>query len=152
MTIHTLTQEQTLPITLEQAWDFFSSPKNLNELTPPELAFKIIPQDLARMHAGQMIWYKIRVFPLVWVSWVTEITHVTEGESFVDEQRFGPYKLWHHRHTFEAVAGGARMTDRVDYALHGGPIGDLVHALYVKKQLRRIFSYRREMLEKKFLG
>jgi ligand-binding SRPBCC domain-containing protein len=150
MTVHTLQQEQVLPITLEQAWEFFSSPANLNELTPPELKFRILTKDLGRMFPGQMIAYKIRILPLVWVSWVTEITHVEEGYSFVDEQRFGPYKLWHHRHTFEAVSGGVLMKDRVDYALYGWIFADIIHAAYLGNQLESIFSYRREILEKKF--
>jgi ligand-binding SRPBCC domain-containing protein len=150
MTIHTLTQAQTLPLTLEQAWDFFSSPANLNEITPPELAFRILTPNLGRMYPGQLIAYDIRLAPLIWVTWVTEITHVEPGSSFIDEQRFGPYKLWHHRHTFEAVEGGVRMTDEVHYALYGGPFGDLIHALWVGPQVKRIFDHRRRVLAERF--
>ena len=156
MTIHTLTQEQVFPLTMDQAWEFFSSPLNLNEITPPELRFRVQTPNLGRMYAGQMIWYKIRLAPLVWVTWVTEITHVDAGQpeqtgrSFIDEQRFGPYKLWHHRHTFEPVPGGVKMTDEIHYALPFGPLGDLVHALRVGQQVRDIFAFRRQILAGRF--
>ena len=150
MSLHTLEQSQTLPLTMEEAWDFFSSPRNLDDITPPDLGFKITHLPGERMYEGQIITYKVKVAPAVWVPWVTEIKAVDEWKSFVDEQRFGPYKFWHHRHTFESVEGGVLMNDLVHYALPFGPIGSIAHAVFVKAKLLRIFGFRREMLEKRF--
>ena len=150
MKIHTLEQEQWLPIDLGEAWDFFSSPRNLDQITPDELGFKIESCRSDTMHNGQIITYKVMVFPGIWVSWVTEIKGVEEGHCFVDEQRIGPYAFWHHRHTFESVEGGVLMKDLVYYAMPFGPIGSLVHALFVRRKLESIFSYRRSILENRF--
>ncbi len=150
--MHVLEQEQLLPITLEEAWSFFSSPRNLDSITPPELGFRIESCHSERMHEGQIITYKVKVAPAVWIPWVTEIKAVEEGRAFVDEQRFGPYRFWHHRHTFEAVDGGVRMGDLVHYALPFGPLGSVVHRFFVRPKLERIFAFRREILEEKFGG
>lgn len=150
MKLHTLTQEQRLPITREQAWDFFSTAKNLNEITPPDIGFEIVNQPGEKLHDGQIITYRIRIFPLVWVTWITEIKSVDEGFSFVDEQRFGPYKFWHHRHTFEDAPGGVLMQDLVHYGLGFGPFGTIAHGLFVRKKLESIFNYRRELLSRRF--
>ena len=150
MKLHQLKQEQQLPITIDEAWDFFSSPHNLGEITPDDLQFRITSEDVGPMHEGQIITYKVKVAPLVWVNWVTEIKAVDEGKSFIDEQRAGPYRFWHHRHTFEEVEGGVKMTDVVQYALHFGLLGAIVHKLFVRPKLERIFRYRREVLEERF--
>lgn len=150
MTVHTLEQEQFLPISMGQAWEFFSSPENLDEITPDDLGFKILTPNLGKMYEGQIITYKVKVAPLIWVTWVTEIKSVEDGVSFIDEQRFGPYKLWHHRHHFEEVDGGVLMKDLVNYALPFGPFGAIAHAFFVRKKLRWIFDNRREILESKF--
>jgi ligand-binding SRPBCC domain-containing protein len=152
MKIHTLEQEQLLPIALDEAWSFFSSPRNLDEITPPELGFKIESCRSDVMHEGQIITYKVMVFPGIWIPWVTEIKAVEEGKSFIDEQRFGPYAFWHHRHTFEAVEGGVKMGDIVHYGMPFGPLGSLVHALFVRAKLKRIFGFRRAVLEQRFPG
>lgn len=150
MTIHTISQEQRLPVTLAAAWEFFSSPRNLGEITPEDLAFRIVNQPAEKIHEGQIISYKVRILPGIWVPWVTEIKSVDEGRSFVDEQRFGPYKFWHHRHTFEEISGGVLMRDLVHYGLGFGPFGAIAHAVFVRAQLKRIFEFRREMLAKRF--
>jgi ligand-binding SRPBCC domain-containing protein len=150
MKIHSLDQEQILPITMEQAWDFFSSPSNLNEITPPDLGFQITSKPEPRMHEGQIITYRVKIAPLVWLPWVTEIKCVDEGRSFIDEQRFGPYSFWHHRHAFEPVAGGVRMRDKVHYGLPFGAFGGIAHVVFVRRKLEWIFSYRRKILEKRF--
>ena len=150
MRIHTLEQEQLLPITIEQAWDFFSSPANLDEITPDDLGFKITSKPEARMFEGQIITYRVRIAPALSVNWVTEIKCVEPGVSFIDEQRFGPYRFWHHRHTFEPVAEGVRMRDQVHYALPFGPLGTIAHAVFVRRKLRWIFDCRRQILERKF--
>ncbi len=150
MTLHTLEQEQTLPITMAEAWDFFSSPANLDEITPDDLGFKITSPLAGKMFDGQIITYRVRIAPLVHVKWVTEIKCVEEGRAFVDEQRFGPYKFWHHRHEFEEVPGGVLMRDKVHYALPFGPIGTIAHALFVRRKLEWIFGFRRELLARRF--
>lgn len=150
MTLHHLAQEQILPITLDEAWDFFSSPRNLDSITPPELGFRIVHCPSEKMHDGQIIEYRVKVAPAVWVPWVTEIKAVKERHSFVDEQRAGPYKFWHHRHVFEETDGGVKASDLVHYALPFGPAGAIAHAVFVRSKLERIFSYRREILAERF--
>ena len=150
MTLHTLTQEQRLPITPAAAWDFFSSPRNLDEITPSDLGFEIVSLPDETMHEGQIITYRVKIAPLVWVPWVTEIKAIDEGLSFIDEQRFGPYKFWHHRHSFEEIPGGVLMRDLVHYGLGFGPFGAIAHAVFVRKKLEWIFRFRREILAKRF--
>src|SRR5687767_5893746 len=122
MKVYHLQQKQFLPITLPEAWRFFSTPNNLGSITPSHLEFKIlfISGDTSDIYPGQIIRYKIKILPAVWVSWVTEITHVQKPAFFVDEQRFGPYALWHHQHRFKEVDGGIEMTDEVSYAIPFG--------------------------------
>ncbi len=150
MKLHTLVQEQKLPISREEAWEFFSSPKNLDEITPKDIGFEIINQPEDKVHEGQIISYRIEVLPMIRVIWVTEIKAVEEGRAFVDEQRFGPYKFWYHRHTFEDTPGGVLMRDQVHYGLGFGPFGEIAHAVFVRKKLEAIFGFRKEMLEGRF--
>ncbi|MES2438832.1 MAG: SRPBCC family protein [Verrucomicrobiota bacterium] len=149
MTVHQLIQEQRLPISREEAWEFFSTPRNLDDITPPEIGFEILSQPGDRMHDGQIISYRMKILPLVRVRWVTEIKSVEWGRSFVDEQRFGPYKFWHHRHTFEDIPGGVLMRDHVHYGLNFGPFGAIAHAVFVRRKLETIFNFRREILAKR---
>jgi ligand-binding SRPBCC domain-containing protein len=148
--LHHLSREQVLPITLQAAWDFFSSPRNLDALTPPEVDMKIVHCSSGTMHEGQIVAYRIRLAPLVRVSWVTEIKAVEEGRSFIDEQRFGPYKFWHHRHSFEAVPGGVKVRDDVHYMMPFGPFGELAHLTFARRKLERIFDFRVQALERRF--
>ena len=148
--IHTLSQEQFLPISLDEAWDFFSSPRNLDEITPDELGFKIVYQPGEKMYEGQIIEYKVKIAPAIWVPWVTEIKTVSDRKSFFDEQRFGPYKFWHHMHSFEEKDGGVLMKDLVHYALPLYPFGEFADGLFVRPKLERIFGFRKEILEKRF--
>ena len=150
MKLHQLKQEQQLPITIDEAWEFFSSPHNLDAITPADLGFKITSPDEGVMYEGQIITYKVKVAPLIWVDWVTEIKAVEDRVSFIDEQRFGPYAFWHHRHTFEAVEGGVKMNDVVNYGLPFGPFGAIAHLLFVRRKLEWIFSQRRKLLEERF--
>jgi len=150
--IHTLEQTQFLPITLQEAWDFFSTPRNLDEITPEDLGFKIVYQPGEKMYEGQIIEYKVMIAPGIWVPWVTEIKCVEEGRSFVDEQRFGPYKFWHHLHTFEEKDGGVLMKDLVHYALPLWPFGEIGHGLFVRPKLEKVFGFRQEVLVKRFGG
>ncbi|MEY3394898.1 MAG: hypothetical protein RL346_1134 [Verrucomicrobiota bacterium] len=148
--IHHLEQEQFLPIGLDEAWDFFSSPGNLDEITPEDLGFRIIYQPGEKMYEGQVIEYRVMVFPGLWLPWVTEIKTVKERKSFIDEQRFGPYKFWHHLHTFEEKEGGVLMRDLVHYALPFWPLGEIANRWLVRPKLERIFAHRKEVLAKRF--
>ncbi len=141
---------QELPIELPAAWKFFSSPVNLEKITPQHMGFQITSGVPKEMYPGQIISYKVSPVPGIKTSWVTEITHVEENKFFVDEQRFGPYSMWHHEHHFEEREGSVLMTDKVSYKIPLGFLGRLAHFLFVKKQLRSIFEYRIEVLEKKF--
>jgi len=150
MNIKTLHQVQEFPLTLDQAGEFFSTPANLNRITPPDLGFTMTYSAGDTIYEGQIITYRIRVAPLIHLPWVTEIRSVKEGHSFIDVQLSGPYSLWHHRHLFEETPTGVRMTDLVHYALPFGPCGSIAHALFVRKKLHWIFDYRRRMLEEYF--
>lgn len=142
---------QKLPLTLDKAWDFFSTPTNLKMLTPQHMGFEIQnPQDMRKMYAGQVISYTLYPLWSIPVNWVTEITHVEEGSYFIDQQRFGPYKYWHHEHRFTAIAKGVEMVDTVYYKIPFGPLGKAFHALKIGKDIEAIFTYRHDALEKAF--
>jgi len=141
--IYSIKTVQTLPISLEQAWDFFSSPNNLKEITPDNLGFNIISKHQGdTMYPGQIIEYKVSPVLGIPIYWMTEITHVEDKKYFVDEQRFGPYSMWHHQHHFKAVANGVEMIDIVHYKLPMWILGDIANTLFVKSQLKGIFDYR----------
>ncbi len=150
--IYTLEVSQYLGISLAEAWDFFSSPGNLSKITPEHMGFQITSGVPTKMYPGQIITYKVAPFPGFKTNWVTEITHVSEGHFFVDEQRFGPYRMWHHEHRFEETRGGVLMTDRVSYKLPLGILGRLAHVLFVKNQLKQIFTYREMFLNQLFVS
>jgi len=150
MTVHRLYRKQTLPISLDEAWRFFGNPNNLSEITPEWLHFRILSDLADELRPGMIVQYKIKVPPGVPVSWTTEITHVRDRRLFVDEQRFGPYRFWHHQHLFKPVDGGVEMEDIVHYKLPFGPLGRLIHALSVKRQLREIFDHRYAYLTDRF--
>ena len=148
--LHSLFREQILPISLADAWDFFSSPRNLDAMTPPDLGFRIVHCPSEKMHESQIISYRVKILPAIWVPWISEIKGVQEGRSFTDEQRVGPYKFWHHRHTFQEVEGGVKVTDLVHYIMPLGPLGSIAHVLFARRKLQRIFDFRREVLERRF--
>lgn len=141
--VYTLQTEQFIPISLAEAWDFFSSPANLAKITPSHMGFNIISKHHGdKMYAGQIIEYTVKPLLGIPLYWMTEITHVQEGAYFVDEQRFGPYTMWHHQHHFKEVLGGVMMVDIVHYKIPLGFLGDIAHWLFVKKQLQGIFDFR----------
>ncbi len=148
--IYTMEVRQFVNVSLAEAWDFFSSPGNLSKITPPQMGFIITSGIPAKMHPGQIITYKVSPIRGITTNWVTEITHVIEGVFFVDEQRFGPYRMWHHEHHFEVQGDGILMTDRVSYKLPFGFLGRIAHSLFVKNQLKQIFEYREVYLSKAF--
>lgn len=150
MFLHSLHQTQLLPLSMEEAWAFLSDPGNLDEITPPEVCFRIVQGADQKMFDGQIIEYRIRLAPLVWTTWVTELKCVVEGESFIDEQRFGPYKFWHHYHGLRPVEGGVEMIDRIHYSVGFWLAGEVAHKLFVRRQLQRIFDFRRAKLNELF--
>lgn len=151
MKVYTLKRTQRLPLTLAEAWSFFSSPKNLAKITPSHMGFQILYlSGQEKMYAGQIIQYKINILPFWTTRWVTEITHVHEPYYFVDEQRFGPYAMWHHQHHFKEVDGGVEMTDEINYAIPFGIIGELANRLFVARQVSAIFDHRFTVLDGTF--
>ncbi len=151
MSVHRLDTSQVLPIGLDEAWAFFSDPRNLAIITPPWLDFTITSPDVPPLiYEGLLIPYTVRPVLNLPIRWVDEITHVREGEYFVDEQRSGPYAFFHHQHHFRDVEGGTEARDIVHYAAPLGPLGDLVVRFQVQGKLEQIFSYRRQVLEKRF--
>ena len=144
-----LIQEQFIPQPLDRVWDFFSNAENLESLTPEFLNFRILTPTPISMYAGTLIDYRIKLFGVP-MKWRTEIKQWEPGANFVDQQLSGPYRLWHHQHTFEAVDGGTKMVDRVDYALPLGFLGRIAHMLFVKRTLARIFRYRYEAVDSIF--
>jgi ligand-binding SRPBCC domain-containing protein len=149
--IHSLVRKQTFTGELERVWAFFASPANLNRITPPSLSFHMVGDVAQSMYAGQMIEYRIGILPGVTTRWVTEITHVRDQEYFVDEQRIGPYRLWHHEHHFHPVADGrVRMIDRITYEVGWGPFGELAHRLWIRRELAKIFEFRARTIAELF--
>lgn len=150
MATYRLHRKQQLPISLDEAWEFFSSPKNLQKITPSEMGFNILFGGDRPAYPGQIIEYTVKPLFGIPMYWMTEITQVKEKEFFIDEQRVGPYQMWHHQHFFKAIEGGVEVEDLVHYRLPFGPIGDLGHAILVKRELNKIFDYRFKTLEKKW--
>jgi ligand-binding SRPBCC domain-containing protein len=152
MKVYQLKRQQILPISLGDAWDFFSTPKNLEKITPDRMTFKVtrISGTEGEMYAGQLICYELNIIPRISTFWMTEITHIHEPYYFIDEQRFGPYALWNHQHHFREVPGGVEMTDELMYAIPFGWIGRLANWLYVGREVENIFDYRRAALERLF--
>ncbi len=149
--VYSIKTVQRIPVSMQQAWNFFSSPANLQKITPSHLGFRIISQHHGeKMYPGQIIEYKVHPLLGIPLYWMTEITHVEEEKFFVDEQRFGPYTMWHHQHHFKTIEGGVEMTDIVHYKLPLWFLGDIAHALFVKKQLNDIFNYRFKRVEELF--
>jgi len=143
MKTYCIIRRQLLGTDPETAWRFFSDPSNLSLITPPWLDFKITSPVPASIYAGLIISYRIRPLAGIAVPWLSEITHVDAPRFFVDEQRQGPYRFWHHQHRLKSVANGVEKTDVVHYQLPGGPIGILFHATWVRRRLEEIFDYRR---------
>ncbi len=151
MAFYQLITTQKIPATINDIWDFISSPTNLKEITPEHMGFQITNNSgNQKMYPGMIITYKVSPLLGIKVNWMTEITHVKEFEYFVDEQRIGPYKMWHHQHKLEPVDGGVLMTDIVTYQPPLGILGSFANYLFIKKLLRKIFVYRTVALEKRF--
>jgi ligand-binding SRPBCC domain-containing protein len=150
MKIYTLRATQKLPISVAEAWDFLADPKNLKTITPEYMGFKILSGADRPMFSGQLIQYIVTPILGIKTKWVTEITHIEKGNYFVDEQRFGPYALWHHKHFIKEIDNGVEMEDVIDYKLPFGFLGQLMHPILVKPKLKEIFDYRKEKLNSLF--
>lgn len=144
-------REEEIYATKEEIWKFISSPKNLQEITPEDMRFEILNNSAdGEMYPGMVISYHISIFGFIKYSWVTEITHVVDKQYFVDEQRFGPFSFWHHKHFIMEREDHLYMVDIVDYKIPFGFIGDLANVMFVKKKLNQIFDFRSTMLQKLF--
>lgn len=151
MAAHSFRTVQRIPVPLEQAWAFFSSPANLQAITPEGMGFQIISKFHGPdMYAGQVIEYTVKPVLGIPMYWMTEITQVVPGQYFIDEQRFGPYSLWHHQHHFKVIPGGVEMTDIVHYKVPLGFLGRIANALFVKRKLKQIFDFRFQKVEDLF--
>ena len=148
--MHILEREIILDTDPDTLWEFLSTPMNLNELTPPELHFRVLSEVPQEMYNGLMILYEIQIPLFGKRRWLTEIKHIEAGTFFVDEQRSGPYRLWHHQHHFKEVPGGVEMTDEVNYAIPMGFLGRLAHFIFVGREVNRIFEHRFKVLEAYF--
>jgi ligand-binding SRPBCC domain-containing protein len=143
MPVYTYRNTQKIPSTVEKVWDFISSPRNLKLITPEYMGFDVISKELPeKMYAGMMISYLVSPVLGIKTLWVTEITHVNELSYFVDEQRVGPYKMWHHQHLIQPIENGVLMTDIVDYQPPLGFVGAIANHVVIRHKLEEIFSFR----------
>lgn len=149
MKIYRLEFTQRIPVDLDTAWDFFSSPLNLAEITPTDMTFEVTSPNMERtkMYPGLIITYKVSPIFGIKLNWVTEITHVRDKEYFVDEQRFGPFAFWHHQHHFQNTEGGVLMNDILHYSIGWGPIGSVANRIMVKNKINAIFNFRYKKVE-----
>jgi ligand-binding SRPBCC domain-containing protein len=152
MKIYALNFEQQISISLAEAWDFFSSPLNLAKIIPEKMDFKITSdfENGYKMYEGMLITYKVAPILGIKLDWITEITTVKDFEYFIDEQRFGPFKIWHHEHHFKETGNGVLMTDKLIYAIPYGLIGEIAHQLMVEKQIKEIFNTREKVINTLF--
>ena len=150
MMVNKLFYSQKLPISLDEAWDFLSSPNNLKLITPESMNFKIIDWDKKKAYPGQIIQYTVSPVLGIKIKWVTEITQVIRNNYFIDEQRFGPYSFWHHKHFIKEIDNGILMDDVIHYKIPFGLIGKILNKIYVQNKLDKIFKYRENKLNEIF--
>ena len=150
MKIYSIKTVQNVTASLDECWSFFSSPRNLQKITPSDMGFEITDYDERTVYPGQVIQYKVRPLFGITLSWMTVITAVKENSYFIDEQRFGPYALWHHKHFFEATPEGVKMTDVVHYGLPLGFLGRIMNTVVVKSKLKEIFEFREKAVDAMF--
>jgi ligand-binding SRPBCC domain-containing protein len=151
MAFYQFIKTQKLPADIDELWEFISSPDNLRKITPASMDFTVTSNTgQEKMYPGMIITYKVRPLLGIRINWMTEITHVREKEYFVDEQRVGPYTLWHHEHKLTPIEGGVLMTDIVTYQPPMGFLGVIANTLIIKKQLEHLFAYRKGVLEEKY--
>lgn len=145
--IYKLEVSQKLNTSLEHAWNFFLNPDNISKITPSEMEFTINSVQSGQLHIGQIFTYKISIIPGFRTNWVIEITDMQEKKYFVNEQRTGPYKMWHHEHIFEEINDGVLLTDRVSYQLRCSIFGQLLHYIHIKNYLKEVFEFREKTLD-----
>ena len=150
MTLYTLEFKQTIPKSIEEVWEYFSLPNNLSEITPSWLNFKVLDSNLPKIYPGMYIKYHVAPIFGLQQLWVTEITQVQEGRFFIDDQRIGPYRIWHHQHFFKTVPNGTEMLDKIDYKIGYGILDSIINRIIVKPKILSIFEYRRAVISKKF--
>jgi len=151
MAFYQFQKQQKISTTIDEIWDFISSPANLKEITPDYMGFDITTKNLPdKMYAGMVISHEVSPLLGIKTTWVTEITHIIEKKYFVDEQRVGPYSLWHHQHIIEPIEDGVLMTDIVSYQPPFGFLGAIANALIIKNKLNEIFDFRTKAIESKF--
>jgi ligand-binding SRPBCC domain-containing protein len=151
MGVHSFKAVQRIPSSLQSVWEFFSCPSNLQTITPTTLKFSVISKHVSSpIYAGQIIEYQVKPLLGIPVYWMTEIIHVKEGEFFADEQRKGPYRLWHHQHHFKEIPGGVEMTDIVHYKSPGWILEGLIDRFIVRPKLNTVFKFRYEVVEERF--
>lgn len=151
MAFYQFKREQKIPVTIEEIWEFISSPKNLKQITPPYMGFDITSENSTeKMYEGMILTYKVSPIAGIKTDWMTEITHIQEKEFFVDEQRIGPYKLWHHQHHISPISGGVLMRDIITYAPPFGFLGAIANSLFIKRKLKEIFNYRYNIISIKY--
>ncbi|MFN5032979.1 MAG: SRPBCC family protein [Flavobacteriia bacterium] len=148
--MYQLKRQQLVKTDMATCWDFFSSPGNLQKITPKYMGFDVLTEVPEKMYEGLMIEYRVRPLLGIPMNWITEITHVKEHQFFVDEQRKGPYRIWHHEHHFETVDNGVLMSDIVSYELPFGILGKIAHPILVQRKLNEIFDFRFEIVEEIF--
>ena len=145
--MYTLERQQHVTASMEQAWRFLQNPANLDRITPADLRFRIVSEIPEVMYNGLLVEYRISLPLLGTHSWVTEIKHIRKGLSFVDEQRLGPYRFWYHYHEIRQEGDGVLLLDKVSYQPPLGALGRLLHGLYIRRTLERIFACRKERLD-----
>lgn len=151
MGFYQLKTEMKIPASEQEVWDFMSSPKNLQRITPPSMGFQIKSEGLPdKMYSGLIIEYIVKPLLGIKTTWVTEITQVEPLSYFVDEQRVGPYKMWHHQHRIQEIKGGVLMKDVVSYVPPFGLLGRMANALFIKRKLKEVFDYRTEAIQNEF--
>ena len=148
--MYNLETRQLIRTSMDEAWEFFSNPENLSRITPPEMGFSILNKSGDSIYPGMIISYRVKPALGIPLTWVTEITHVKDRSYFVDEQRIGPYRLWHHQHHFRETDQGIEIHDRVNYAPPAGVLGSIMNSLFIRKKLENIFQYRKLKVDEIF--
>ena len=151
MAFYQFERQQKINATKEEVWDFISSPANLKKITPSYMGFDITSKNTEdKMYEGMLISYIVKPMFNIKTNWLTEITHIKDGFFFIDEQRMGPYKMWHHQHFIEEIPNGVLMKDIVSYIPPFGLLGAIANKLIIRSKLEQIFAFRKEALEKKY--
>jgi ligand-binding SRPBCC domain-containing protein len=150
MKVYQFEKTQLISASIDQCWEYFSTPKNLKNITPPKMGFEIIGSVPSKMYAGQIIQYYVKPLLGIKLLWVTEITQVDDKKYFIDQQRFGPYKMWHHQHIFKETENGIEMKDIIHYVVPFGFLGRIAHWLFISKDIRHIFEFRKNKINTLF--